>query len=656
MSQYISKEVSDAVKVEEEQKEKSTASGLVLNAEQNKRYLLFKQRCTWAKEQRDQVRMEFDDLTYEKDYILNQKAAIAYLRPKKNDDEVRIVTGTTEKKLEVLSNEIMAMNLQPEAVAYDGDDNEIANLGQDMMDIVKRTNDMERDEDFWQHYLAELLSQRAAFFEDVVETVKQGGKTCTRIRKKLISGLRIYLGDINIPAYNFQQDQPYIVKYTRMSYDQANSLLSGFERWKYVKAGTSSDQMDPYQYRLNILEKNEVEIVELMDPISNEYEVAINGIPMFSEPTELPYEVLPDRRFNISMVTIKTTATDFAYGKPPVASAKTLQALNDETLRNLVRKFRQAIEPPLGVKGKSGYVYSKDIWESGAVTQGVSADDFSILNPENKGITQSEFSLFNLIEAKTNEFLGANNLSAGIAEQGEQTATEIQALQRNAVRNLGHIVAAFIRAKRDATYLRMYNVIENASEPIKGQFNALTGQIDNIYARYTVPEATFYNGKKGKKVIQFIDRDLDQREKEDIYAYEQKESEAGRPIRIRAINYKTLKSIPIFWNIVINSQENEGTQLSKVLFLDQLKQAQAVSQLAARPLNGDKLVDEFERKWKTRGLFQEAAPTTAQAPAQGEQLMSEIEDFERTGMGSQMTEGTRGAVQRPSLNELSRQQ
>ena len=147
-----------------------------LDEDQIKRHTIAMQRAKKAKQQRDKRREEFDELTYEEDYYANKQAANAYLRPKINDDEVRIVTGTTEKKLEVLSNEVMALNLQPEAVAYDSDDNEIRDLGQDMMDVVKRTNDMEKDEDFWQDFLQELLRQRMAFAMEATLEVNVNGK------------------------------------------------------------------------------------------------------------------------------------------------------------------------------------------------------------------------------------------------------------------------------------------------------------------------------------------------------------------------------------------------------------------------------------------------------------------------------------------------
>ena len=124
-------------------------------------------RVTEARDQRGGFLNYFDDLSYEGDYVLNQQARNSYLRKKMNDDEVRIVTGTTEKKIETVVNELLLLNLQPEITAYDNNGLEIEDLGQEIGDIIKRTNEIEHDDDVWQEAVLELVSQRAGFVEEV---------------------------------------------------------------------------------------------------------------------------------------------------------------------------------------------------------------------------------------------------------------------------------------------------------------------------------------------------------------------------------------------------------------------------------------------------------------------------------------------------------
>ena len=659
-----------------EKKEKREKEQYNPNPEMQEIYGYYHGLIQDAKDQRALRRTEFDDLTYEEDYELNKRAANAYLAPKENDDEVRIVTGVTEKKIEVIYNELLTMNLQPEVIAYDQDDNLIKELGRDISDIVDRTNQIERDDDFWKLYVRELITQRAAFLEEADEyitcnnrgkfnmgdkgevVVKKEKKYEThRARKKFISGLQVYLGDINLSAYRFQE-QPYIIKYYRKTYREARAVYGEWKNWKYVKPGMSQED-EPYWYRMNALDKDEIEEIHILDGYNDEFMIIINGVMMFDEPAPLPYEITPDRRYNIVMSVLKDMGSDFSYGKPLTASAKTLQGLNSEMIRLLIKKWRQVIEPPMGTR--SSKIYSRDIWTAGAVVHGAKENDFFLLNPGNQGITSGEFNMYDLIEKKTEEFIGAGNTAQGIGEKGSQTATEVLNQQRQFIKQLGLSVLSFMQAKRDATYLRIYNLVENHFEPVKKQYDPVSDKIYNIYRKFTLTNAIFENGKRGKKIIQLSDQKLTREEKENIYSYEQREEAAGRPIKIRLLYVDELKKLNLLWYVVVNQREREGTALSKVMFQDKFNQAVSISQITGRPVNADKLIEDYEFTWQVKDMFKQAAPAQNQAPnnevaQEGNELLNEINKLSQSEAGKEMTEGARaGAGERPSLNSLEGQ-
>ena len=110
----------------------------------------------------------FDGMSYTQDYIANRRAKNSYLRPKKNDGEVRVVGGTTEKKIEVIANELLRINLQPEIRAFDEFDNELYEFGEDMTSLIKRTTQIEKDDAFWQAFIDELISQSAVFIQEYI--------------------------------------------------------------------------------------------------------------------------------------------------------------------------------------------------------------------------------------------------------------------------------------------------------------------------------------------------------------------------------------------------------------------------------------------------------------------------------------------------------
>jgi hypothetical protein len=641
--------------------------------DQKEAYAFYLQRFEKARKQRHAKREEFDGLDLETDYVLNKRAANAYLPPKKNDDEVRIVTGTTEKKIEVVLNELVGMNLQPEAQVFDHNDNELRNLGQDFIDIVSRTNQIERDDDFWKAFARELITQRAVFIEEIDDYVtyynrgksfpgrkglikKENVKPVTfhRARKRLLTNLQVFLGDMNIPARRFQE-QPYILKYVRRTYDEAKVCYGDWDNWKHVVKGGSLAH-SPFGYRMYKIDGEEVEEIHYLDPSNDEYQIMINGVLMFDEPAPLFYEVTEDRRYPMTMTVLKEMGEDCAYGKPLTASAKTLQGLNSEVIRLLIRKFRQAIEPPMTAKTQK--VYSKDIWMAGAVTYGVSATDFEVLNKTNQGITNSEFSIYDLIERKTEEFIGASPANQGMSDGKNQTATEIINQQRQFIKQLGLSVLAMMTAKRDATYLRIYNLLENFIDPINREYDKTTDTLIDIFDKFTVMDGQLGDGKRGKKIVQFTDKPLGQQEMEQVYQYEQSEEMAGRPVRVRFVNVKMLSSIPTFWYVTVAPRERDGSALSKVMFNDKLKQAVDISAVTKRPINDDKIIDEYEYTWQIKDMFKKSAPAgqaaNPEAQAQGENLMAQIKALEGSGqsqMGDQMQEGEMaGQMNKPSLN------
>jgi hypothetical protein len=662
---------SPGVKAEERKIDYDTLTKEFKDTNQAQAYGFYLRKFENARRQRHQNREELDDLNLETDYILNKRAANSYLPPKKNDDEVRIVTGTTEKKIEVIYNELVGMNVQPEAQVFDKDDNELRGLGQDFMDIVTRTNQIERDDDFWGAFVFELITQRAAFIEETDEYVSyyNRGKSSIfdgsikkekrkpvifhRARKRLLTSLQVFLGDMNIPAYRFQE-QPYILKYVRRTYDEAKTIYGKWANWsKIVKGNPGSNS--PYGYRMYKIEGEEVEEIHYLDPSNDEYQIMINGVLMFDEPAPLFYTVTEDRRYPMTMKVLKGMGSDFAYGKPLTASAKTLQGLNSETIRLLIRKFRQAIEPPMASKGRK--IYSKDIWTAGAVTYGLSASDFEILNKNNQGITNSEFSLYDLVERKTEEFIGASNTAQGMKEGGTQTATEIINQQKQFIKQLGLSVLALMAAKRDATYLRIYNLLENFVNPIERQIDSTGKELVDIYDKFTIMDAQFENGKRGKKIVQFVDKPVTQDQMSEVYQYEQEQEAMGQPTRIRFINVKMLQEIPSFWYITCAPRERDGSALSKVMFSDKLKQAVDISTVTQRPLNADKIIDEYEFTWQIKDMFKKTAPidqsANPEAKAQGDNLLAQIDALGGSEMGSEMMEGPNGGqTNKPSMNTM----
>src|SRR3990167_10135123 len=179
----------------EKKKKLNTTQGYQMTAEEARQYSLICERIIQARNQREQPRDEFDSMSYEQAYLSNKRAAMSYLVPKKNDDEVRINTGTTEKKIELTLNELLSLNLEGEVRTFDKDDNLLQDVSEIFTDLVKRTEQIERSKDKDIFIYQELLTQPSVFVEElwikekVSNSSKKGFRERHRCDRRLIQGV-----------------------------------------------------------------------------------------------------------------------------------------------------------------------------------------------------------------------------------------------------------------------------------------------------------------------------------------------------------------------------------------------------------------------------------------------------------------------------------
>jgi len=144
----------------------------VLYSDEEKQYDRFlRNRLMLARDQRNQEHIEFDDMTYIAWHEENAKAANSYNPPRKNEEDTRIVTGTTSEKESTLLSTLLNFNFGASITAFDKNDIEIRELGNVMEDLVEKSRRMENYEDRRRLYYKEFLDQGTCFVEEV--TVEQ---------------------------------------------------------------------------------------------------------------------------------------------------------------------------------------------------------------------------------------------------------------------------------------------------------------------------------------------------------------------------------------------------------------------------------------------------------------------------------------------------
>jgi hypothetical protein len=624
----------------EEELKKQPPQKIYTEAEM-KAYGFYIDRIRKARDQRETANEFFDGLTYSFDYKKNRQAANTYLRPKKNDDEVRIASGTTEKKIEVIHNELMNLNFQHEVEAFTKDDLEMSELGKDMEGIVTRTNQIERESDVISHALWEMITQRACFLQEDFITKKYQGTTLQMFQKNLLSGLKVFLGDISLPLYKIN-DQPYICIYDRIHFKEFQSLFpkNEYKNAKFVRPGmTSNEEFNTaFSFRFGELEKEEVELIWYYSFPDDECQCIANGHMMYEIGKQLPWRY---NGYNLRGFGLKPMSTDFAYCKPLTASSKVLEGLNTEMLRNMVRKWRQAIEPPMALKGKR--IYSRDIFQASAMTPGLKKDDFEKLI-DLQGVTSSEIAMYDLIQKKTEEFIGAGSLQQGL-EGDKKTATETLELQKNFLKSLGFAVFGALRMREEMTYLRIYNLIENGLNPIDKRLNPISRQVENVYQKYTLKDTEIDDGLNGKKIFMMNDRSLSMPEKQDIYNYEKEQERIGKNIRIKSINMKMLQEIPIIWFVRAVAKQRDSSALERAMSREKLAEGVEISKITGRPINGNQIINDFERTWNSKGFFQD------ENQAQAMPMINPQTGQNADQLGSQISQTANKTVT-PSLNTL----
>lgn len=563
-----------------------------------------RQRLLLAKQARNTIDRKMDNLTFIQDYYSNEDAVNSYLRPKRNDDEVRVVGGTTEKRIESIVNELHSMNYRHEIAAFDREDRELQGLGRAMEDAVTRSNQLEDDEDALVDALWELVTQRAVFIEEILEEKRVGSSVLRMCRKRVRSSIEVILGDLTMPAY-LLQEQPFIATYDRISLRTAKMFFGHYDNFKYVRGGQDLS-VDVYgsdiTFRLGILQQDECEVVRYMSVPDNEQQWYVNGVPMLKPGTPLPFQY-PFPRYPLSCAVPKRMGHHTFYGRSMASALKYLQALNDETVRNIIRKFRQAIEPPRAVRAQER-IYTRDMYNPGAFSYGVDADSMKPLVDHN-GVTDAETTVMNMVKSMQDEFASRSDISLGSAPGKKQSATAVVEQQKQAIKMLGQIVLAWTSLIRQTTRNRVYNIIESFAEPDSKGLDPATEELAEEFHRYTLRDQPMDSGKNGTSIVQFIGRDLTQAEHESIDSYENEQEEKGEPVRLTVVNIKKLREMTVLWHISVASKPKDNDDLHKLMFQDKLKQAMDISQTIQRPLNGERVVDEFEMTWRAKDWFKE---------------------------------------------------
>lgn len=611
---------------------------------EDKEYCTYLQgRLQRAKDARNQAYPEFDGKTYAQDFDENVKIANTKLPPKKNDDDVIVSAGTVESKLDALLSHVNNLDLGPEVLSFDRENNRIRELGTALTDTIFFTEQRDGghiagDKEKKLLRQRELLAQNAVFVQEEwlrtferqkVLTEKYAGqfKDWKHWNEKLelvfegpsrtqLHGPNVYLGDI---TEYYMEKQPYFFVVIHQHYDVARTKYGQFENWKYVKKGRVTDAVTEEQktiydnkWRLTEVADEQVEIILYMDkPGKREFQIIINGVLML--PIGYPLEaVCPAGEYNVTKQVYRPISAHFAYGKPFVrlGSVREISKLIDEMLKLFVLKTRKSFTPPY--VNTSGKVISRRVLSPGRITMGISPDALQKIGEEGQGVTANEYNILKELQDRIDKATVSNQF-AGQQGKAGTTATEVVELQRQAKLTLGLTIAACEFLELKLAYLRLWNILENFYEPLDTKVVTVNDvrQYVNTYRNVT-REVNIEGEGIGERQI-FPTDDDPVPSSEVIRQMElDEEKQTGVPNRKIFLNPKGMKVARLRWYIVITPREKETSAFHKLIFRDMLTDVTTMISLGSMP-NTQGIEEQFSKTWNvpTNKLFQKGSPALA---------------------------------------------
>ena len=612
---------------------------------QEREYLLdLLKKLNDARTDRDQARDWFDGMTFLQYLKSNEEGYNATTTPRKDSKDWRAKNRgqKTHKKVQSIVSAILNQNLTPIAKAFDEEDSPIRELSEFLTSAVKRTGEIEDDEETKRNLLEELCKHGFVFVEENFEASDRvrkeismemlgaldtatfsSGKTVPDMRdavKRVLRPDQVYLGDIRQPE---MKRQPYIFTYRILDYGTAKSIYGEWKNFKKVSPGgaklTDLDSLEYIEdYRLNLLQGNQVEEIRYQNRWTDEYAVILNGVLMLKPEFPMTWK---HKEYNIVLRRLFSINPFCAYGHGVVHKLKGDRDALDRLTQMAIDKTKQSVLPPLA--SMVGRALSKDVFIPGSIVQGLDPQKIAPIIA-NQGVTNSEYAMMNTLNASIDE-VSVSRTFTGSAEQGGATATQIVQQTREAMKTLGYIILSYSWLLRDLAWLRSANIIENYGDPI-GEKVGADGQPSKNY-RVLSSDNEILEGGLGTRSVFFLPRDRHPKS-EDIFKREEMEKRAtGLRHQFIYLDVDLLRDAKYRLKFDIEPREKETSDTEKILFREFMEGTMAWFPEADRSY----LSKEYARIWRKpydklfpKSVESEMPGTEEGLPQAQSQLLSQV--------------------------------
>lgn len=609
---------------------------------------------------RDSAHSELDDMDYLTAYRTNQAADNAYLPPKMNPQDLRVVTGLTHEKGNTLLSALLNYNFEGQFIPFDDENMPNYELGDIMGSLVKKSREMEDWQRKRPYVYRELLAQGTVnvletWFEERVR-VKQAASgwsvkdapTKFKLAKDkvetlpgrgeatLLSGTMVYYGNIREPNI---AKQPFVYTVEIIPYEVAKTIYGGYERWKnvprravYTLDGMGS-QIKFRDWTLLTSPFNYVEVIRGMDKPNNCYQLFLNGVPML--PVNYPLtEVSPSGEYPVSKGDVEVMAF-FAYAKSIPAKTKVEQAVIDEMMKLAVLKTQQSYLPIWA--NNTG----KQIRRSMLIPAGVINDiDPDKLKPlfNQPGVTQSEMAFMSYLK-EVIDSKSINSVFGGDETNGKMTATQALEMKKAQIMKLGQIVWGVVQLEQQMHWLRNWNHLAHLTKPQMEYYDANKQKVVQKYRSFMVNDK-LDDGREGLKLIDF-NRPEGVTDNQIMLEEQLYTERFQKPVRVYYVDPEAMREMKFTWHCAVTPTEEQTSELEGALFFDHL--AKAVALFGPQAIN-------WSNAKKRAAIHMKEDPDEFFVPDQAQQM----QPMAAPGAPGQQTPTSQlmNAVNAPSVNDM----
>jgi hypothetical protein len=467
---------------------------------------------------REQSSIVFNGIPYSQAYEYNMRKAINYSPPKDPKDDREVSLGLVHEKIISLASIYLRYVFKRRIKCYDDEGNLVERMG-DIYDLaIEFSYRMESFKKKISSIYWELFSQGNAFvledwevktitsriamkkndagemvelnpedmdytyeFLDTLE-YKDGKQVQTRRAvSKVLDGRMVIFANNEIEEL---QEQSHITLEESMTIEVAEQIFGTLKMWDRVPKSREqltamySDKVTLFNMeRLTDPDKNMI-VHRWMDKDNNRFNFFCNGVKML--PKNTPLDIFyPRMNYPITNVPAEKLRGSI-YARSVPAKTKFNADFLDWAFKNLALKFEQGVVPAILAKGR--YTLTRDIFRAGQVTHGVKKDDYEKADPDNKGVTQSEFSFVELLK-QILESQTTNPTTSGEISQNA-TATEISITENNQATKLGYMLDGIMYGFMDMA-LRRAETIES-KYTIKQKETIVDGKTIPVYQNFSI--------------------------------------------------------------------------------------------------------------------------------------------------------------------------